>query len=78
MKKKDAKPITVATLAILGKALAVTRKLNLQLLGKVKMRREKLMPNGRVLVVNIRQSTPNSNTSDTTETDSSDLPEVAG
>ena len=77
LKKKDAKPIIEATLAILGEALADTRELNLQPLGKIKVRREKLMPNGRVLVTKIRQSTPNNNTSDTTETDSFDLSEAA-
>jgi nucleoid DNA-binding protein len=72
IKKKDAKPVVEATLAILGEALAETRELNLQPLGKVKVRREKLMPNGRVLVTKIRQSMPN-----TDETDSSDMPEAA-
>jgi DNA-binding protein HU-alpha len=56
IKKKDAKPVVEATLAILGEALADTRELNLQPLGKVKVRREKQMPNGRVLVTKIRQS----------------------
>jgi len=37
-------------LAILGEALAEARELNLQPLGEVKVRCEKLMPNGRVLV----------------------------
>ena len=77
LKKKDAKPIIEATLAILGEALADTRELNLQPLGKIKVRREKLMLNGRLLVTKIRQSTPNNNTSDTTETDSFDLSEAA-
>ena len=77
LKKKDAKPIIEATLAILSEALADTRELNLQPLGKIKVRREKLMLNGRVLVTKIRQSTPNNNTSDTTETDSFDLSEAA-
>ena len=39
LKKKDAKPIVEATLAILGEALAEARELNLQPLGKVKVRR---------------------------------------
>jgi DNA-binding protein HU-alpha len=56
IKKKDAKPVVEATLAVLGEALAETRELNLQPLGKVKVRREKEMPNGRVLVTKIRQS----------------------
>ena len=72
IKKKDAKPVVEATLAILGEALAETRELNLQPLGKVKVRREKLMPNGRILVMKIRQSMPN-----TDETVSADMPEAA-
>ena len=57
IKKKDAKPVVEATLAVLGEALADARELNLQPLGKVMVRREKEMPNGRVLVTKIRQST---------------------
>ena len=57
---------------ILGEALAETRELNLQPLGKVKVRREKLMPNGRVMVTKIRQSMPNTNTSG--DKDTSDVP----
>ena len=72
IKKKDAKPVVEATLAILGEALAETRELNLQPLGKVKVRREKLMPNGRILVTKLRQSMPN-----TDETVSRDMPEAA-
>lgn len=75
IKKKDAKPVVEATLKILGEALAETRELNLQPLGKVKVRREKLMPNGRVMVTKIRQSMPNTNTSD--DTDSNDVSEAA-
>jgi DNA-binding protein HU-alpha len=73
IKKKDAKPVVEATLAILGEALADARELNLQPLGKVKVRREKQMPNGRVLVTKIRQSMPNTDTPET----SSDVPEAA-
>jgi nucleoid DNA-binding protein len=75
IKKKDAKPVVEATLEILGEALAETRELNLQPLGKVKVRREKLMPNGRVMVTKIRQSMPNTNTSD--DTGSNDVSEAA-
>lgn len=64
IKKKDAKPVVEATLAILGEALADTRELNLQPLGKVKVRREKQMPNGRVLVTKIRQSMPSDEPAD--------------
>ena len=76
MKKKDAKPIVEATLAILGEALAEARELNLQPLGKVKVRREKLMPNGRVLVTKIRQSNA-AEGADNDADDASDMPDAA-
>ena len=57
IKKKDAKPVVEAMLAVLGEALADSRELNIQPLGKVKVRRAKQMQNGRVLVTKIRQST---------------------
>ena len=56
MKKKDVKPVVEAMLAILGSALQDSRELNLQPLGKVKVNREKKMPNGKVLIARIRQS----------------------
>ncbi|MCO4839879.1 MAG: HU family DNA-binding protein [Rhodobacteraceae bacterium] len=79
LKKKDAKPIVEATLAILGEALAEARELNLQPLGKVKVRREKLMPNGRVLVTKIRQSmgSEGSDSADSDSDDAADMPEAA-
>ena len=76
LKKKDAKPIVEATLAILGEALAEARELNLQPLGKVKVRREKLMPNGRVLVTKIRQSMGSEGSSSDSD-DAADMPEAA-
>lgn len=57
IKKKDAKPVVEAMLAVLGEALADNRELNIQPLGKIKVRRAKQMQNGRVLVTKIRQST---------------------
>ena len=68
VKKKDAKPVIEATLAILGEGLAEHRELNLLPLGKIKVRREKVMPNGRVMVTKIRQSHPNDNATDGPET----------
>ncbi|MDF1727640.1 MAG: HU family DNA-binding protein [Sulfitobacter sp.] len=58
MKKKDVKPVVDAVLAELGDALADNRELNLHPLGKLKVRREKKLPNGRMVVAKIRQ--PNS------------------
>lgn len=56
IKKKDAKPVVEAMLAVLGDALAEKRELNLQPLGRVMVRREKQMANGRMLVTKIRQA----------------------
>lgn len=58
IKKKDAKPVIEAMLSVLGEAVADNRELNLQPFGKIKVRRAKEMPNGRVLVTKIRQSRP--------------------
>lgn len=56
IKKKDAKPVVEAMLAVLGEAVSDGRELNLQPFGKVKVRRAKEMPNARVMVTKIRQS----------------------
>lgn len=58
VKKKDAKPVVDAVLAVLGEALADNRELILPPMGRVKVRKEKKLPNGRVLVVKVRQTTP--------------------
>ncbi|WP_370401253.1 HU family DNA-binding protein [Sulfitobacter sp. JB4-11] len=55
IKKKDAKPVIEAMLAALGDALAEKRELVLPPFGKLKVRREKDMPNARVLTAKIRQ-----------------------
>ena len=55
LKKKDVKPAVEATLAALGDALLANRELVLPPMGKLKVRREKDMPNARVLVAKIRQ-----------------------
>lgn len=56
IKRKDAKPVVEAMLAVLGEAIADGRELNLQPLGKVKINRTKLASNGRVITVRVRQS----------------------
>jgi len=76
MNKKDVKPIVEVTLAILGKALAEARELNLQPIGKVKVRCEKLMPNGRVLVTKIHQFNAAEGV-DNDADDASDMPDAA-
>lgn len=75
IKKKDAKPVVEAMLAVLGEALADHRELNIQPLGKVKVRRAKQMHNGRVLVTKIRQSMALAGGSELD--DVSDMPEAA-
>lgn len=56
VKKKDAKPVVEAMLAVLGEALSEKRELALQPLGRVKIQRVREHPNGQVLVTKIRQS----------------------
>ena len=54
-KKKLAKPVVEAVLAVLGEALAEGRDLNLAPLGKIRINRARDLDNGRVLVARIRQ-----------------------
>ncbi len=56
VKKKFAKPVVEAMLAVLGEAIAGGRELNMQPLGKVKVTNEKSVPNGKVMNTRIRQS----------------------
>lgn len=55
MKKKDVKPVVEAMLAELGETLAKGRGLILPPLGRVMVNREKEMPDGRVLIVKVKQ-----------------------
>ena len=57
IKKKDAKPVIEALLAELGENLAAGRELALPPLGRVKINREKDIPNGRVIVMKLRRQT---------------------
>lgn len=61
MKKKDVKPVVESMLAVLGDALSDNRELILPPLGRMKVRREKKLPNGRMVVVKIRQNDKRSN-----------------
>lgn len=56
VKKKFAKPVLEAALALIGEALAEGRELNLAPMGKVKINRTRQMANGRVMVARIRQN----------------------
>ena len=58
VKKKYAKPVLEAALALIGEALAEGRDLNLSPMGKVKINRTRQMANGRVIVARIRQVAP--------------------
>ena len=58
MKKKDVKPVVETILAVLGEALADNRELKLPPFGHLKVRREKQLSNGRMVVAKVRQSTP--------------------
>ncbi len=52
-----------SALAVLGEALAEGRELILPPLGKVMVRKEKKLANGKMMVVKVRQSTPPSGAS---------------
>ncbi len=54
-KKRDAKPVVEAMLAILGEALANGEQLNLMPMGKFVIKREKELENAKVMVCRIRQ-----------------------
>jgi hypothetical protein len=56
IKKKDAKPVVEAMLAVLGSAIADGRELNLQPFGKLKVNRSKDVPNGKVMICKLRRS----------------------
>ncbi len=56
IKKKFAKPVVEAMLAVLGETIAEGRELNLQPLGKLRINRAEEKSNGRVIVCKIRQS----------------------
>ncbi|WP_372572518.1 HU family DNA-binding protein [Ruegeria jejuensis] len=55
VKKKDAKPVVEALLAILGETVAEGRELNLQPFGKLKINRSEEKANGRVVICRLRQ-----------------------
>lgn len=58
IKKKDAKPVVEAMLAVLGETIAAGRELNLQPLGKLRINRAEEKSNGRIIVCKLRQSLP--------------------
>ncbi len=56
IKKKDAKPVVEAMLAVLGETVSEGRELNLQPFGKLRINRTRELANGRVTVCKLRQS----------------------
>lgn len=56
VKKKDAKQVVDAMLAVLGESLADSRELNLQPLGRLKVTRVKQTNGGQVLICKLRQN----------------------
>ena len=60
IKKKDAKPVVEAMLAVLGETIGDGRELNMQPLGKLRINRSVERSNGRIIVCKIRQSTATS------------------
>ena len=56
IKKKDAKPVVEAMLAILGETIASGRELNLQPLGKLRINRSTDKGNARIIVCKLRQN----------------------
>ncbi len=69
MKKKDAKPVVESMLAVLGEALADNRELNLPPFGRVKIRKERQLPNGRMMVIKLRQNSPPAHSDAATSSD---------
>lgn len=61
IKKKDAKPVVEAMLAVLGESIAEGRELNLQPFGKMRINRTIDKPNGRITICKLRQSAKTSN-----------------
>ncbi|AHD01227.1 integration host factor [Leisingera methylohalidivorans DSM 14336] len=55
VKKKDAKPVVEAVLALLGEAVAGGRELNLKPFGKLRINRSQERSNGKVFVCKLRQ-----------------------
>ncbi len=55
VRKREAKPVVEALLAVLGEAVAAGRDLNLEPFGKLRINRSQTGENGRVTVARLRQ-----------------------
>ncbi|MCX7559996.1 HU family DNA-binding protein [Sulfitobacter sp. F26204] len=73
MKKKDVKPAVEMMLSVMGEAIGDNRELNLPPFGRLKIRREKKLANGRIVVAKIRQSTPSDNADASKGSDDPDI-----
>ncbi|MFV8557533.1 HU family DNA-binding protein [Sulfitobacter sp. SBS6] len=67
VKKRDAKPVVDAMLAVLGEALSDSRELNLPPFGKLKVINEKELKNGKMIRVKVRQVTQGQGGGDTAD-----------
>lgn len=56
IKKRDAKPVIEAMLAVLGEALGEGRGLNLEPMGKLRINRKEEKGNRRIVVAKLRQN----------------------
>lgn len=56
VKKRDAKPAVEAALAVLGEALKAGREVNLQPMGKIKIKRSKQVGNAQISTLHLRQN----------------------
>ncbi|MCG7629390.1 HU family DNA-binding protein [Epibacterium sp. MM17-32] len=72
VKKRDAKPVIEAMLALLGEAISAERPLNLEPMGKLRVTRIKDNPNGRVHVCKLRRKRIQPEKPDTAEKTASD------
>ncbi|MGH1459298.1 MAG: HU family DNA-binding protein [Paracoccaceae bacterium] len=72
VKKKDAKPVVEAMMAVMGEALGEGREWELQPLGKFKINRIKDSGNGRVIIGRLRRSARGQNTANDDTSDSDD------
>ena len=62
IKKKDAKPVIEAMLAVLGETIAEGRDLNLKPFGKLRINRSESRSNGKVHMCRLRQPLPQAQT----------------
>lgn len=74
IKKKDAKPVIEAMLAVLGETIASGRELNLQPLGKLRINRTVEKGNGRIFICKLRQSLAAANAGKGSDSDTAKQP----